>query len=258
MNILHDVCIFRKGIHQLALISTDLAEAESLVKGMAEEEKQRNPADFAGKQSCVYFKFPYVPPCDSFNGLRSLILRVQENTGLRANFKGIVAIEATEWLGHEKEDYFTVLLKFLYDHRDTWRAAFVLNNSTPVQIQRFLSACACYITPRLYDLKIFADPDRLCGIVQEVFAKRGTGITHEAAEMLAAAMRRPELKDARSLTLIERTVEEVLSSAENGKEASVKTIQDYLINPYSTLTMMAGKPLWNERSMTFGNESLQL
>lgn len=258
MSILHDIPVFRKGIHQLTLINTDLSEAESLVRELAEEEKNREPREFAGMTSCVYFKMPYVQPCDSFRELRRLILRVRENTGLRADFKGIVAIEATEWLGHEKDAYFTVLLKYLYDHRDTWRAAFILNHATPAQFQRFTSACACYVTPRMFDVRVFSDRDRLCRLIHESFRNQCAGISLSAAEILAEAMGKAELKNSRSLTLIERTTAELIAWGEGTPEVDSARVRDYLTSPCSTLTMMAGKPLMYERSMDLAKESIQL
>lgn len=258
MDLIRDIQPFRKGLYQLAVINTDLVEAESLIKKMAEEEKINNPHAFAGKEACVYFKMPYIPPCDPFKELRRLILRIHENTGLRANFKGVVAIEVSEWIGHEREDYFSVLLKYLYDHRSFWRIAVILNNCTPNQINRFISSCARYITPRLFNVNLFSDQDTLCCMIRQEFAQQGKTITQDAAELMAEAMARSDLKDARSLTLIERSVEETISFAGNSKSVTSDIIRDYLMDPYSTLSMMAGNPLFDERSLTFEKESLQL
>lgn len=258
MNRHNDIPVWRTGIHQLAVINTDLIEAESLIKGMAEKERQQHPEAFAGRTPCVYFKLPYVQPCDTFKELRRLILRIHENTGLRANYKGIVAIEATEWIGHEREDYFTVLLKFLYDHRDLWQAAMVLNDCKPAQIQRFFSACVRYVTPKVFDIKLFEDADVLRSVIQEEFQKRNTCISHAAATMLAASMVNPALKDARSLTFIERTVDEVLSYNDNRQQITVDRVKDYLLDDCSTLTLMAGKILYDERGTNSEKEAVQL
>lgn len=258
MDMIHDVRPFGKGLHQLSVVSTDLTEAESLIKVLADEEKNRVPHTFAGKESCVYFKLPYIPPCEPFKELRRLILRIHENTGLRANFRGVVAIEVSEWIGHEREEYFTVLLKYLYDHRSFWRIATVLNGCTPNQINRFLSDCSRYITPRLFTINVFGDPDTLCSLIRNEFSRHGRPVAREAVELLAAALARQELKAARSLTLIARAVEEVVSLNESNKSVTIESIRDYLLNPYSTLTMMAGVPLYDERSAVLEKETLQL
>lgn len=254
----NDIPVLKTGIHPFAVIHTDLIEAESLLKAVAEKESRQHPQAFAGRTPCVYFKLPYVPPCDTFKELRRLILSIYENTGLRANYKGIVAIEATEWVGHEREEYFTVLLKFLYDHRDLWQTAMVLNDCTPPQIQRFLSACVRYVTPKVFDMKLFADADVLRRVIQEVFQNRNTRISQAAAAMLAASMAKPELKEARSLTFIERTVEEVLACNDTRQQITVDRVRDYLLDSSTTLTLMAGKTLYEERGTTSEKEALQL
>ncbi len=258
MNLMTDIHPFQNGLYQLSVIHTDLTEAESLVKQLAEEEKRRDPQMFAGKEACVYFKMPYIPPCDPFKELRRLILRIHGCTGLRANFKGVVAIEVSEWIGHEREEYFTVLLKYLYDHRGFWRIAAVLNHCTEDQVNRFLSACTRYITPRLFDANLFSDRDTLGCLIRLEYAKQGKSITQEAVEQMAEALGSPALRDARSLTLIERSVEETVTLAENSKPVTLEVVREYLTDPDSTLTMMAGKMLVDERSILLENEALQL
>ena len=258
MDLIRDMRPFGKGLHQLSVVSTDLTEAEALIKVLADKEKNRVPHTFAGKGSCVYFKLPYIPPCDPFKELRRLILRIRENTGLRANFHGVIAIEVSEWIGHEHEEYFTVLLKYLYDHRTFWRIATVLNGCTPNQINRYLSCCSKYITPHLFTINVFGDHDTLCSLIHNEFTQQNRRITQEAADLLATALTRQELKDARSLTLIERTAEEVSYICEYNQVATIDTIREYLLDPYSTLTMMAGMPLFDERSVVLEKEALQL
>lgn len=258
MDVLQDIRPFDTGLFQLSVISTDLAEAESLIRMLAEEARRRKPGTFAGKTSCVYFKFPYVPPCEQFRELRHLILRIRENTGLRANFRGVVAIEMDEWIGHEREEYFTVLLKYLYDHRTYWRIAAILNRCTTSQINRFLTCCSTYMTPRQFPLHIFEDRDVLCGLIQNRFRGNGRNITREGVGLLADALALPELKDARSLTLIERVVDEVICLCESMQNISAGAVRNYLLTPYATPAMVAGVPLINERSAAVAKENLQL
>lgn len=76
--------------------------------------------------------------------------------------------------------------------------------------------------------------------------------------MLVSALMSPELKSARNLILIDRVVEEILVYAASSKEISTATIRSYLMHPYSTPTMMAGKTLFVEGRVSFENEALQL
>lgn len=255
---LRENCPFHPGPHQLRVVITDLAESEAMIRQMAEDAQRAHPEDFAGKSPCVYYKMPYVPPYETFRELRQLILCIRESTGLRAHFQGVVAIEVTEWLGHESEDYFTVFLKYLYDHRELWQATLVLNSGTAAQTRQFLSACAVYITPRIFDACLFSQPERLRDAICRECGRIGKIITRDAVEMLAEALSCPEFRHARGLLLIQRAVEELGIYFHSNGSITENTVQKYLEDPCSTLTMIAGKTLSNERSKTNGAELLQL
>lgn len=258
MDQLQEKSPFHPGVHRLSVVITDLSESEALIHQMAKDAQAACPEAFAGKSPCIYFKMPYIPPYETFQELRQLILRIRESTGLRAHFQGVVAIEVTEWLGHEREEYFTVLLKYLYDHRDLWQAAFVLYSGTMAQTQRFLSACAGYITPRLFNAELFSHPDRLREMISRECRRQRKIITQEAAEVLAEAIADTQFRYTRSLTLIERSVEELGDGSRNGEIITGDAVREYLANPYSMLAMIAGKTLSDERSKANGSESLQL
>ena len=258
MNQMYDESIFQTGTHQVTVINTDLREAELLIRRIAEKERLAHPHSFDGLSPCVYFKMPYVQPCDSFHELRRLILRIHQHTGLRAHYKGLVAIEATEWIGHEREEYFTVLLKYLYDHRSQWQAAMILQDCKPAQMQKFLSACVRYVTPKLVNIKLFEDTASLPGLIRTAFQKHGTCISHTAASMLAEAMAKPELKDVRSLEYIERTVAEVIAYSGDPTKINIAHIKDYLLQSCSMLTLTVGSILHEERGINHEEESLHL
>lgn len=258
MDRMIDTPIFRSGSHVLPVIHTDLTESESLLKKIAGEEQEANPGMFAGLSPCVYFKMPYVQPCENFRELRKLILRIRENTGLRADYRGIVAIEATEWIGHEREEYFTIVLKFLFDHRDIWRSAMILNDCRQQQLQRFVSACARYVMPKLIDLPLFRDGDALRGLIRAEFQKHSTNISLPAAGLLAEAMAKPELKEVRSLAFLERTVREIISCNDFRPQVTKTRIENYLLEPDTTLTLLAGQPLYDRKEWNLEKDGLQL
>lgn len=258
MDLLQEICPFHPGSHQLSVITTDLTESEALILRLAREAQEAHPEDFAGKTPCVYYKIPYVPPYETFRELRRLILHIRENTGLRAHFRGVVAIEVTQWLGHETDEYFTVLLKYLSDHRGLWQAALVLNSETESQTQRFLSACASYITPRLFDVSLFSCPDRLRQTIRRECGLQGKLITRDAAQTLAEVLASSEFCQARSLSLIQRTAEELVAGSLSNGIITEEAVLEYLADPHSLLAMIAGKTLPAERSKVNVAEPLQL
>ena len=240
------------------MITTDLTESEAMILRLAREAQETHPKDFAGKTPCVYYKIPYVPPYETFRELRRLILRIRENTGLRDHFRGVVAIEVTDWLGHEGEEYFTVLLKYLYDHRELWQPAFVLNSGTEAQTRRFLFACASYITPRLFDISLFSCPDQLRQTIRRECGLQGKIITRDAAQTLAETLISSKFRHARSLSLIQRTAEELVAGSLSSGIITVEAVSEYLTDPHSLLAMIAGKTVPDERSKVNVAEPLQL
>ncbi len=249
--------LLHNGLHQLSVITTDLTEAEALIRQIADAEKKACPKDFAGNTPCVYFKLPYVPPYETFKELRRLILRIRENTGLRADFRGIVAIEATQWLDHEQEEYFTVLLKYLYDHRSLWHSVLVLTDVTKAQTNRFLSCCARYISPRSFDLRVFSRQETLDSLIRLEFDRCGKAFSPDATQILSGVLMRPELKEARSLALIARTAGEIAAGSV-GRKITREDVRRYLADPWSTPALMAGKPLTEERSADHAQDPLHL
>lgn len=237
------------GNRLLNVVTTDLTEAEALLCRLAAEARQRNPRQFEGNTPCVYFKLPYVPPYEKFELLRQLILKVRQNTGLRADFHGVVAIEVNEWLGHEKEEYFTVLLKYLYDHAHIWNTVMVLKNATQSQQQRFAAACACIITPRMQDVSVFGDEQLLTQLLEERFRACKCMICREDSIGLARLLMEKLPREHRSLTVLERTVEDLLMHLDYPVRIRGDQMEEYFSCPTTLLCVLVGQPLLKERSV---------
>lgn len=222
----------------VAVLWTDLTEPEALVAHLARQQQRQHPERFGGKQPYAFFRVRYAPPCERFPELRRLILCVKEVTGLRAEFRGIVAAEVSEWLNHETEEYFTVLLKYLYDHRDIWHGWLVVRDCPEGQMVRFLSACVVYLTPRVLDQRLYRDPERLERLLRARFHQNGREAPPEAARLLTEALLSPRLAQGRSLTVLERVVEEVV---EAGAADGAETMRNYLNRTDTLVALLAGE-----------------
>lgn len=231
----------------LTVIETDLREPEALMQSLASEAEREQPKAFAGRESCVYLRLRYVPPYGSFEELRRLILRLREAAGLRADYRGVVALEATSWLGHEQEEYFIVLLKYLYDHNAHWRTAMILQEHTPAAIRRFLTACAAYITPRHVLLRVFSDRKWLSRVLQESFERRGYILQPDARALLVEEMNRGELEKVRGTALLSRITRELICSADDHRRITREQMERYLDDPIWTPSMLAGGRMQEQR-----------
>ena len=243
----------------LTLIPTDLAAPEAFIRKLADETQTAHPSSFAGNVPCVYYKLHYISPCENFHELRRLILRVQEHTGLRAKFHGIVALEVSEWLGHEKEEYFTSLLKYLFDHSDHWHSALVLKNCTEAKLER-LQRNICFqvpgLEPRRSPQLLFSDPKRLEAYCREILRIANRSIAQKGLALLVDTLSRNELAEARSLALIDQTIHKLILSASDRKIISEVTVRQYLERPDTTLAMLLGAPAMGERNRILDESQL--
>lgn len=258
MDLYNELRLFQPGPHRLRVITTDLAQPESFMKALAAEEQTHRPDSFTGSQPCVFYSFPYVPPCEPFQELRRLILRIRENTGLQAHFRGVLAIEVSQWLGHTEEEYFTALLAFLYDHPNFDRIALCPGECSPGQLQSLLADCSLFMTPHHIHAGVFEDRQVLQGMLRRELARKERAATREALALLGAALEKKELKSARSLTLLQRVAEDLAALEQSDRSIRLETVRNYLLDPCSTPSLLAHKPLFDERSIEIEQNTLQL
>lgn len=225
---------------EFTVLQTDLTEPEALVQRLARRARESAPSAFAGKKEYVYLRLRYTPPCEQFRQLRKLVLREKEAAGLRADFRGIVALDATEWLGHEREEYFTVLLKYLYDHRQHKRTLLVLTTDNEARLRRFLTACAAYLTPRTLKLQLYSGEDTLVQLLEEEFLRLDKQPQREACCCLAQALRDPALAHVRSLQLPGRLAAQIAATVPT-KTVSARQARQALQEQDCILTMMSGR-----------------
>lgn len=246
---------FPEGDDRLRVLVTDLTEPETQLMKMAQCRPTTLLSGGMEQSKCVYFKMPYTAPCDKFQDLRRLILRVREATGMRAGFDGVVAVDVSEWLGHEKEQYFNVLLKFLYDHRDTWHACLVVQSCAESRLERLLSECLMIMTPMVCDGRVFTLPERLEATLDELLTREGVVAEKDALAKLAGLLGSPSLARCRSLQLLDRVARELGSVP--GRTVRVETVDELLSQPYTTLNMLGGMDR-KERRFGYDFESLRV
>ena len=229
-----------------------------MIMRMAEEAAALNPELFAGKAPCVWFRLRYAAPYEPFEELRELILRVREATGLRADYRGIVALEVSEWLEHEQEEYFTVMLKFLYDHSRWWNPVMVLSDGSERQLRRFMAACAMYMTPCLLRMPVFAETAGLETMIREAAARMGRTLDREAEQMLARAVMSPRLAGSRNTNLIQRVAQQLSAAVGTGGEISAAQVAGYLRDPDALPVLLAGNTLTDREEQEYERDEFQL
>ncbi|MCD7840351.1 MAG: hypothetical protein LUG46_07000 [Erysipelotrichaceae bacterium] len=131
---------------QLIIWASNSPHKEKLLKDEIFKEYERNPGRFYGEVPCICYKLNYVLPCNKFNEIKNLILRIKEGTGLRSEFRGIVAINIEEWHHHEDEEYFIVFLKYLHDHSDYIQYIFYSEEDNLSHFRKLVQVAIQYMT----------------------------------------------------------------------------------------------------------------
>ncbi len=139
------------------LLCSGMEENERFAQDLARAQERITPEWFDGLSPIVCQKLIYTAPYERFEGLRQLALKIQDSTGLRACFRGIVALDLSEWIGHEQDEYLKITFKYLHDHRQIWRSLFTFGAAEPPQILRMMRAAAPFLRPAVRQLYLFRD-----------------------------------------------------------------------------------------------------
>lgn len=195
---------------------------EELSAAVARSEYRHFPADFFGTSPGVLFKMPYVPPYGSFTLCR-LQDRIREETGLNAIFQGVVALEISEWIGHEQDEFFTVLLAFLADHKQYWRYLFLAGEQPQATLDKARRVIACYLKTKCYELPLFRDQAGVEGYLLQLFNNLDLHTDRKALRPLAALfLREPNLRDPVLMESIARDISRLAAPGNVMDEALLK------------------------------------
>ncbi len=151
-------------------------DGKLILDELCDKAKAAGAIYFKGIEKSAYYKSEYTPPFKKFEELKKLILCVNAVKGLRKEFCGVVMLDISEWLGHENDDYFSILLKFLYDKKDFWKCIFVVNSADEWEKKKIfgtiIKILRCgIVTDSLYDLGITKK------IINETVSRQNVKIT---------------------------------------------------------------------------------
>ena len=144
--------------------------------------------------SYLTMKLSYIPPYGDFTLLKSLELRIRRES-LRKTPDTLV-LDVSEWLGHEGEEFFEILAKYLHDHR-SFRLVFTARAERTEALPLF-TALRTYLPGRIEEDRTFAELPALSAYLRE------TGrLTDKAAAYLAKLILMPEGEPLRSYSVLD-------------------------------------------------------
>ena len=215
------------------LLCTGMEENERFVQDLGRAQARLTPDWFDGLVPVVYHKLLYTAPFQPFEGLRELVLKIREAAGLRACYQGIAALDLSEWLGHEQEEYLTISFKYLHDHRKDWRILFTFGAAGPDRILRMMQTAAPFLRPSIRQMELFRNE----GLLESYLTAQAPVLLQPraCALLVKTLMASPALHNC---ALVLQILEE-LSCGHS--RISCRSVQDYLTRPGS-LTALLGCP----------------
>lgn len=175
----------RYKIPGLVLLQTDETEPELLYKNTVCNPDGDRPGY---GRPCVFFRMRYEAPLKPFTGIKKLILAIRRKTGLQSGFHGAVGIDVSPWKGHEEEEYFQILLKYLYDNSGEWDLTFICSNYTGQEFLNLQYHCVSYFMIESRQICLYP-PGILESSIRRTFTELRQEIEPDAVDILAAAIR---------------------------------------------------------------------
>ena len=214
------------------LLISGVSDNDKLVKKLTESERP------------IYYKSRYVPPYEKFSELKNLLLRVKSMTDVNAD--STIAVDMAEWIGHEDDEYFTVMLKYLHDQRSHWRYVITVSNHTKEEASMLYLRLRLYLAGSLIEDTTFLDSVHLSDYITA-----NCSIDAAASQLLAAQLLDSENKPVKSFELVDSVILE-LNHWSGGGTVSVDDIKRYFGDKSTILSMLAEQNVYGKGNDRYG------
>jgi len=219
------------------ILLSGLVENELILKLLGHKLSQRYPRDFAGETAIVYCKVGYVSPFDKFVEIKKIISAVNSKTGLRKEFKGIVALDLKEWLDHYEDEYLTILLKFLHDKlEDGWKYVFTFGSANEYEIKPLLRLIARYLNPLVMSYYPLRDKDLINTMIKGAGRGKNIHIEEKAINRLMDGLNM-EFEKTLDVESIRNILIDMIGRS-NKETITIKDVESYMDDKYSLLNLL--------------------
>lgn len=201
------------------------SDCQYILGKICEEAENSQSINFEGIEKGVFHHSEYTSPCNRFKEIKKIILNTNAAKGLTNEFSGILMIDITEWLNHECENYFSILLKFLHDKNKYWKYVFVVTSDDSRKKERLYQELL-----KMFRCAIISDKTSGVNIAKELVdkvAKRENVVFEDDAEK--ELIERCSKNDLNEL-VIENLVMDIICETPTGV-IKVNDIKAYFENP---------------------------
>lgn len=184
---------------------------------------------FADGGRILEFTLPYAPPYEDFRGIRELQLAVRR---MGAFPPEALALDLTEWVGHEEEEWFEITAMYLHDHRHLWNFLFLVRERDAGDCAALFFTLRAFLVGEMREDRTFADPALLAAYLME---HHPTDL--DAADRLASILMRPNARMLRSYPRVNALLEEL------GRDGRItdSCVLESMRAPSSVLHLIAGR-----------------
>ncbi|MBO6303132.1 MAG: hypothetical protein J6N15_11920 [Ruminiclostridium sp.] len=184
----------------------------------------------AGVAGIVHHKLTYVPVYGEFDQIRKLQLKVRRSPYAMGR-RICAAIDISEWIGHEEEDYFVAAVKYFHDHSDRMSYVFTAGEGKKTELKKMYVMLRTYMHGTMSIDETFMNVEALAKYIESRSAES------DAAMLLAEVLMRDEMKSLRTYPVIKSICSDIseLSSAD---KISVDDVKTYLSSENSLMYLI--------------------
>lgn len=187
------------------------------------------------KRDILFFKLRYVPPYEDLKKMLSE-LQIKERKKNTFGDNITLALDITEWVGKEDDEYFSVIVKFLSDMSSRWNYIFTVN----------MTRAEC-IHPMFRFLRQYMQGDEIKDSVWEnkisleEFLMTSLNYSRSAASFLSDLVLHPKMEKYRLNDILELITDEIMSVTVNiNRPISSEDIKKYLKSRNNIIHLMLG------------------
>lgn len=169
----------------------------------------------------VHHKLCYVPVYSEFKELKHLQIKLRQSD-YSFGRKVCCAIDISEWIGHEDDEFFIITLKYLHDHRSGVDYIFTVGEHSKNDVRKLFFKLSCYMSGMIYTDKTFMSRESLGGLIETY------GIERNAAQLLSELVMSDKMDELRTYPVVKMMCDEICAYAGSGELAGLKELALYL------------------------------
>lgn len=186
---------------------------------------------FEASEKPMLHKLNYTMPFNEFWGIKDIQLAVRSFDPFNEG-EIVLAIDVSDWAGHEEEEYFISTVRFLYDHKEKWKYLFVLRGASEEAVFDMFLTIRQYMSGRIHKDEKWESEEKLAEYLEkcEMF-------TPVAADVFGKLVMLEKFDKCRSEAFIHMVAEEIRENS-GVKRIGTKEFFDYAESPHGVIRLL--------------------